>query len=156
MGEPRRAWEQIRKSLPFAPHQQGISHSPFEMPNFYVANAELNPTGQNMNDWQTGSSNVLLETLVRDVFGFRPRLDQLVIAPASWSPFQRMTLHCQPRGCRLKIEIAGQCVDKTAFRLSGGRLAVGEDVLCNFRNCSRPVIDYGQLAADRENRLVIS
>ena len=53
MNEPKRAWEQIHKILPFSPHQKGLSHSPFVLPNSYVHNSDLRLTGQNMNDWQT-------------------------------------------------------------------------------------------------------
>ena len=119
MGEPRRAWEQIQKILPFAPHQHGISHSPFVMPNSYVHNPTLNLSGQNMNDWQTGSSNVLLKTLIRCVFGFRPGFDALEIGPASWSPFERLELAAVTHGRRVRIITQSGETPERSFCLNG-------------------------------------
>lgn len=87
VGQAKQAWQQIAKIMPFAPHHRDSSHSPFVMPNSYVFNPQLNLTGQSMNDWQTGCSNVLLKLFVRQVFGFQPGLRHLRIAPANWLPF---------------------------------------------------------------------
>jgi len=92
MGQPKKAWQQIEKILPFAPHHQESSHSPFVMPNSYVNNPRLNLTGQSMNDWQTGCSNVLLKLLVRYAFGLQPLMDALRISPAGWMPFDSFEL----------------------------------------------------------------
>ena len=105
MDEPRRAWNQILKILPFMPHHTGLSHSPFVLPNSYILNEQLNLNGQNMNDWQTGSSNVLLKLLIRHVFGFNPGLDGLHIRPARWSPFGRNTINAVTHGRRVRIQI---------------------------------------------------
>ena len=105
MGEPRRAWQQIGRILPFAPHQARLSHSPFVMPNSYVQNPELNLTGQSMNDWQTGASNVLLKTLVRHAVGFRPGLDALWLRPAAWSPFESINFAGTVHGRRVAVTV---------------------------------------------------
>jgi cellobiose phosphorylase len=106
MGEPEFAWEQLRKILPFGAHLVDPSHSPFVMPNSYAENLELNLDGQSMNDWQTGSSNVLLKLLIRYVCGLDVRLNHLQIAPARWSPFT--SLHCAGRVHGHQIDITVQ------------------------------------------------
>jgi hypothetical protein len=47
--------------------------------------------GESMNDWQTGSSNVLLKILIWYVFGFRPELNHLRIQPDPRSPLARFS-----------------------------------------------------------------
>jgi len=56
-----------------------------------------------MNDWQTGSSNVLLKLLIRYVFGFIPGFDALRVAPAGWSPFERTELAATAHGRKVRI-----------------------------------------------------
>jgi cellobiose phosphorylase len=128
LGEPQSAWRQIEKILPFAPHQTGLSHSSFVLPNCYVHNPELNLGGQNMNDWQTGSSNVLLKLLIRYVFGFRPQMDELVVAPATWRPFDQLDFSATAHGHRIRIRTKYADVPDTVFQLNGqtipGRAAV--------------------------------
>lgn len=87
MGRSKEAWEQLYKILPFTALHERLSHSPFVMPNSYGYNEAVNIDGENMNDWQTGSSNVMLKTMIRCVFGFEPRLDGFWIQPAAWCPF---------------------------------------------------------------------
>ncbi len=70
IGESERAYEELGKILPFT--HETISLSPFVVPNSYGYNEELGIDGESMNDWQTGSSNVLLKLLIRFVFGFEP------------------------------------------------------------------------------------
>jgi cellobiose phosphorylase len=98
MGEPQRAWEQILKILPFTDHHKEISHSPYVIPNSYIRNLQLNLDGQSMNDWQTGSSNMLLKLLIRYAFGFRPRLNHLLICPAMWQPTSSFELDAVAHG----------------------------------------------------------
>lgn len=119
LGEPQEAWQQIYKLLPFAPHQAGLSHSPFVMPNSYVYNEELNLTGQNMNDWQTGSSNVLLKLLIRHVFGFVPGFDALRIAPAACTPFDGFEFAATTHGRPIKIVYGRGSVARRRFSLNG-------------------------------------
>ena len=83
MGCAKEAWEQLIKVLPFTDLHANLSHSPFVMPNSYGLNEEKFIDGQNMNDWQTGSANVLLKLLVRYVFGFEPALEGAWIQPAA-------------------------------------------------------------------------
>jgi cellobiose phosphorylase len=103
MGEARLAWEQLAKVLPFTPLHRNLSHSPFVMPNSYGYNPDLGIDGQNMNDWQTGSSNVLFKTILRHAIGFRMEWDDLVLWPANWSPFRRWEIAVSARGRRFQI-----------------------------------------------------
>lgn len=104
MGEPKRAWDQLIKIFPFTEGHENLSHSPFVMPNSYGHNPEMLIDGQNMNDWQTGSSNVVLKVLIRYVFGFEPTFGGLWIQPAGWAPFKGYSAACTVRGCRVTIE----------------------------------------------------
>lgn len=103
MGRPREAWDQIVKILPFTAIHDNLSLSPFVMPNSYGYNPEKGIDGQSMNDWQTGSSNVMLKLLIRYVFGFDPDLDGVWIQPASWTPFARSEFSIRARGCPVRI-----------------------------------------------------
>jgi hypothetical protein len=102
MGEPRKAWEQLGKLLPFT-HER-ISCSPFVMPNSYGCNEELGIDGESMHDWQTGSSNVIFKIFARYVFGIEPGFDGLWLQPAGWSPFPEMKLEIEIRRCRVALE----------------------------------------------------
>ncbi len=152
MGEPRRAWQQLIKTLPFTPGHEELSHSPFVMPNSYVYNPSLNLTGQNMNDWQTGSSNVLLKVLIRYVFGFQPGLDALCVAPASWSPFQSLRLTARAQERRVRIDISRSDTPERRFRLNGAPARASVDPRTG---ASAIHIPYGALRADTENHIEI-
>ncbi len=103
MGQPKRAWKQLVKILPFTDIHENLSHSPFVMPNSYGHNPKKMIDGQNMNDWQTGSSNVVLKTLVRFVFGIEPVFDGLWIQPAGWAPFKNFNAKARVRGCDIHV-----------------------------------------------------
>ncbi len=153
MGEPRRAWQQLMKILPFTPGHEGLSHSPFVMPNSYVYNPTLNLTGQNMNDWQTGSSNVLLKVLIRYVFGFQPGLDALCVAPAAWSPFRSLCFAAQAQGRRVRIEITRNDTSQRRFRINGLTVPVSADIKMGVPAVSIP---YERLRNDAENRIEVT
>jgi cellobiose phosphorylase len=103
MGQPKRAWDQLVKILPFTDIHENLSHSPFVMPNSYGHNPKKMIDGQNMNDWQTGSSNVVLKTLVRFVFGIEPAFGGLWIQPAGWAPFKDFKAVATVRGCDINV-----------------------------------------------------
>ncbi len=103
MGRAREAWEQLYKVLPFTDQHANLSHSPFVMPNAYGFNEEKFIDGQNMNDWQTGSSNVLLKMLIRYVYGFEPAWQGVWIQPAAWLPFDSFDFWISARGTPLHI-----------------------------------------------------
>lgn len=101
MGHSEEAWKQLKKSLPFA--HEYISCSPFVMPNSYSYNPEKNLDGYSMNDWQTGSSNVLLKTWIRYVFGIEPTFDGIWIQPAKYQPFESFDFTVSIRSCKLTV-----------------------------------------------------
>ncbi len=153
MNEPRRAWEQIRRILPFGPQQEHLSHSPFVMPNSYVYNPELGLTGESMNDWQTGSANVLLKALVWYVFGFRPGLGGLRIAPASWCPMMRFDFCGRAHGRRVRILYAKGDVTQRRFEL--GRCVL-PPVADDVTSVPSVLLAYDDLSTDHENVITIS
>ena len=85
-GQSKAAWRQLEKLLPFTSIHNNYNLTPFVLPNSYIHNMEKGLNGESMNDWQTGSSNVLLKILIWYVFGFRPELNHLRIQPDPWSP----------------------------------------------------------------------
>jgi len=130
MGEPRRAWDQLFKILPFTSLHKTLSHSPFVMPNSYGYNPELCIDGENMNDWQTGSSNVVLKCLIRYVFGFEPGMDSLRIQPASWAPFEHFVFQAGYRSTDVHISYQNKKRGMRAYIVSGKeRPAERDDVM---------------------------
>lgn len=90
IGESKLAWEEMVKLLPFT-HDK-VSVSPFVVPNSYGLNAEFNIDGESMQDWQTGSSNVMLKTLIRFGVGFEPTYDGIRLQPPAFQPFASLKL----------------------------------------------------------------
>ncbi len=119
MGEPQRAWRQLEKILPFAPLHTNLSHSPFVMPNSYGYNPELGIDGQNMNDWQTGSSNVVLKTILRHVVGLRVQGDSILLRPAAWCPFRNWQVQITARTRRFQIHYSCSDVGARTFTVNG-------------------------------------
>ncbi len=119
MGEGKKAWEQINKILPFT-HAK-VSCSPYVMPNSYGLNEDLNIDGESMQDWQTGSSNVLFKTIVRFVFGFDPGHDELTVCPAKYCPFDKITGDFVYHGKTIHIEYTPRS-EKRSFLLNGKTL----------------------------------
>ncbi|GJM26439.1 MAG: hypothetical protein DHS20C16_28540 [Phycisphaerae bacterium] len=120
INEPDRAWVQLAKVLPFLQNGENLSHSPFVMPNSYAHNVELGLDGQSMNDWQTGSSNVLLKVLARHVVGVQPTLTGLKISPANASPFGRISFRCNLQRMILRVSIAHCDVPTRTIRVRDG------------------------------------
>ena len=119
IGEAQKAWEQLHKILPFTQGHENLTHSPFIMPNSYGYNPEKSIDGQNMNDWQTGSSNVVLKLFIRFVFGFEPELDGLWIQPASWCPFESFQFTLDIRGCKVNIHYENKQTGERSFTVNG-------------------------------------
>ena len=119
IGESKTAWEQIKKILPFT-HEK-VSCSPFVMPNSYGYNKELNIDGESMQDWQTGSSNVLFKTVVRLVFGFDPGYNELTVCPAKYCPFEKISGDFVYHGKKIHIEYTPKETART-FLLNGKTL----------------------------------
>lgn len=119
MGRPREAWDQLIKIFPFTDIHRNLSHSPFVMPNAYGHNQAKHIDGQNMNDWQTGSSNVVLKTLIRYVFGLEPAMDGLWVQPAWWSPFRSFSFSGPVRGCDVRVVFEDRGSTQRTFTVNG-------------------------------------
>ena len=100
-GYPEDAWRLLEKALPFT-HRR-LSLSPFVMPNSYGCNPEKFIDGESMNDWQTGSANVVLKLLVRYVVGIQPEYDGLWLQTAASCPFDRFEAALSVRGRKLAL-----------------------------------------------------
>jgi len=90
-GQSEAAWQQLEKLLPFTSIHSNYNLTPFVIPNSYIHNNEKGLDGESMNDWQTGSSNVLLKIMIWYVFGFRPELGHLRIQPDPRSPLSQFS-----------------------------------------------------------------
>jgi cellobiose phosphorylase len=119
MGCPKQAWEQLIKILPFTDSHDKLSHSPFVMPNSYGYNPEEGIDGQNMNDWQTGSSNVVMKLLIRYVFGYEPLMDGVWIQPAKEMPFKQFEFKIKRRGCMVTIRYKDTGASERHFIVNG-------------------------------------
>lgn len=102
MGEGEKAWAELIKLLPFT--HKSVSVSPFVIPNSYGYNEELRIDGESMQDWQTGSSNVLFKTILRYVFGFEPLIEGVQIAPCRVQVFPKSELRISYLGRELCLE----------------------------------------------------
>ena len=154
MGEPVKAWRQIAKILPFAPHHTDPSHSPFVMPNSYVHNPALNLTGQSMNDWQTGCSNVLLKILIRYVCGFDPTLDHLRIGPAGWIPFDSFEFRGVANRRRVRIVYCRGNVDQREFLINNRRGV--RTVTDPAMNITVAIVPFASLDVKTVNQIIVT
>ncbi len=155
LGEAEEAWRQLAKVLPFSAHHQNLTHSPFVMPNSYVENAQLDLDGQSMNDWQTGCSNVLLKLLVREAFGFNPRLERLRIAPALWQPFDSFELQATAQGRRLRITYSkDRAVQSRSVTINSGEPLTLEEVAISGVAAAEIPYDWLSTEVDNEVRVV--
>ncbi len=130
MGEPDKAWDQLFKILPFTNVHEKLSHSPFVMPNSYGFNPELGINGESMNDWQTGSSNVVLKLFINYVFGFSPGWNGFWIQPAKNSPFARLSAELYWRDRRIRITCENRHSGARRFAVAGSvRQGVRDEVI---------------------------
>jgi cellobiose phosphorylase len=118
--------------LPFTSIHGNHSHSTFVVPNSYGYNPEKWIDGQNMNDWQTGGSNVLLKLLIRFVFGFEPTFRGVWIQPATWLPFKSFEFQIRVRKCDLTIRFQDRGGKPRSFSVNGDRHAGVHDPLMNL------------------------
>ncbi|WP_236254549.1 GH36-type glycosyl hydrolase domain-containing protein [Mucisphaera calidilacus] len=119
LGQPDRAWEQLLKILPFAMPQRHVSHSPFIMPNSYSLIDEAGAFGESMNDWQTGSSNVVLKTLIHDAAGIQPTQEGIWVNPATWAPCAEIHLRLTLRGRPIELIWQREAAQARTFIVNG-------------------------------------
>lgn len=117
LGDSEAAWEQLCKSLPFT-HER-ISCSPYVMPNSYCFNEEKLIDGESMLDWQTGSSNVILKSLIRFVFGIEPHFEGIFIQPAAYLPFESFEFSIMLRSTRVIIKYENLNDGARTFKING-------------------------------------
>jgi len=116
MGEAEKAWEQLSKILPFT--HKYLSCSPYVMPNSYGENPSLNIDGESMQDWQTGSSNVVFKILLRFVFGFQAEYNGFFLQPAAWVPFESFHLNLKYQNCLLEIHYYNRYNNSRTFSVN--------------------------------------
>ncbi|MEG0152233.1 MAG: hypothetical protein RR744_03490, partial [Cellulosilyticaceae bacterium] len=117
MGETRKAWTELEKTLPFT-HKR-VSVSPYVIPNSYGYNEEKQIDGESMQDWQTGSSNVMLKTLIRFVFGVEPHYEGIWIQPSREIPFKSTQFVMTIRGTEINLNYTRNKGEKREFIVNG-------------------------------------
>lgn len=125
MGEPKRAWAQLIKILPFT--HSHVSCSPYVMPNSYGYNPMLNIDGESMQDWQTGSSNVVLKIIIRFIFGFQAEYDGFFLQPSAWFPFESYHLDLLYQESIVHITYCNTGAGKRSFKVNGRKYPVVYD-----------------------------
>ncbi|WP_097015823.1 GH36-type glycosyl hydrolase domain-containing protein [Anaerocolumna aminovalerica] len=140
MGEAKEAWEQLMKILPFT-HEK-VSCSPYVMPNSYGDNVELHIDGESMQDWQTGSSNVVFKIILRFVFGFQPEYEGFFIQPANWIPFKSYQVDMIYQGKPLHISYENKGGGKRSFLVNG---KPGTTMFDENMNIEKLWVDKGNL-----------
>jgi cellobiose phosphorylase len=151
-GQSEAAWKQLEKLLPFTAIHNNYNLTPFVIPNSYIHNVEKGLDGESMNDWQTGSSNVLLKILIWYVFGFRPELDHLRIQPDPRSPLSQFSYSgiYQAKKVVMSYEKTS-AVKERVIHLNEKPLKLFKDDELNVRVVDIPC---GQL--EKENQIKIS
>ncbi len=140
IGESEKAWAQLEKLLPFTSIHANYNLTPFVIPNSYLHNPELGLDGESMNDWQTGSSNVLLKILIWYVFGFRPEFDRLRIQPDPSSPLQQFQFEGRYQNKAIRIEYEKTAAARErSMQLNGKPLTLLMDDPTRIRVADIPV-----------------
>lgn len=101
LGEYEYAIEQLERVLPIT--HSHISTTPFVMSNSYVHNPEIGADGESMSDWYTGSSCVLIKSMVHSFFGVKVDLDGVNIDMPEYTPAKEMSLSLKIKGKRVNI-----------------------------------------------------
>lgn len=145
MGEAQEAWKQLMKILPFT-HEK-VSCSPYVMPNSYGDNVKLHIDGESMQDWQTGSSNVVFKIILRFVFGFQAEYQGFFIQPANWIPFKNYEVDMIYQGKSLHISYVNIGEGKRSFLVNG---KPGVTVFDEVMNIEKLWVDKENLEDDIE------
>ena len=150
-GQSEAAWRQLEKLLPFTSIHGNYNLTPFVIPNSYIHNMEKGLDGESMNDWQTGSSNVLLKVLIWYVFGFRPELTYLRIQPDPKSPLSRFEYSGVYQGKQVILSYQkNSAVNERVFRFNEEPLEMFKDDVLNIG-----VADIPNHQLQKENRIEI-
>lgn len=117
VGEYRDAWDQFKKIIPIT--HEFTSHSPYVMSNAYMNNTEYSIDGESVNDWMTGSSTVILKTIVGSVCGYQPNLDGIIISPAAEIPFEDFEFTAKAPKYDIKIIFKKSDISTRQFTVNG-------------------------------------
>ena len=145
MGETERAWEELLKCLPFT-HEK-VSVSPYVMPNSYGYNEEKHIDGESMQDWQTGSSNVVLKTFIRFVFGVEPQYKGLWIQPSMHIPFKTTEFTLKVRETTLILKYSNNKTGERIFKVNG---SIQEGVYDSVMNLKKLWLSNEFIANNKE------
>ena len=129
LGEYEKAWTQLMKILPLT--HEFISTTPFVMPNSYVCNEEIGLDGESMSDWFTGSGCVLGKVLFFCMFGIRPDLEKVEIAPAVLSAAKSMKTTLRIKGGTLTVVYKNSGRGERTFEINGKSVEGVFDPLLN-------------------------
>ena len=68
-----------------------------------------------MSDWFTGSANVLIKTLVREVFGISPDLGGVKLTPSAYMPF---------KSCEIRLGVKNKIINLSYKNAGRGKRSV--------------------------------
>lgn len=117
LGEDEFAWDEIFKIIPIT--HKFVSTTPFIMPNSYGYNESIEVDGESMNDWFTGSSSTLVKLLVRNVFGLKVTLDNLVIQPAHYFPFKEANMNIKVLNTNIHLKHVSDSSGRREIKFNG-------------------------------------
>ena len=117
LGQDKFAWDEIFKIIPIT--HKFVSTTPFIMPNSYGYNESIEVDGESMNDWFTGSSSTLVKLLVRNVFGLKVTLDNLVIQPAHYFPFKEANMNIKVLNTNIHLKHVSDSSGRREIKFNG-------------------------------------
>ena len=117
LGQDKFAWDEIFKIIPIT--HKFVSTTPFIMPNSYGYNESIEVDGESMNDWFTGSSSTLIKLLIRNVFGIKVTLDNLIIQPACYFPFKQAEIDIQILNTHVHLKHISDSSNRRVIKING-------------------------------------
>ena len=130
IGESRRAWEEIEKTVVIT--HDNCTMTTFVMPNSYCENAEFNMDGESLGDWHTGSGTVLVKGMIRCGFGIAPDLSGLRIQFPAYFPARSGEITVPVRDAVVHIEYEDTGAGKRTITVDGADYTEQFDSLMNI------------------------
>ena len=130
MGESRRAWEEIEKTIVIT--HDNCTMSSFVMPNSYCENADYGMDGESMGDWHTGSGAVLVKETIRYGFGIHPSIEGLRIQPPAYFPAEKAEISLNVKGSRITLKYEDKNAGVRKVKIEGA-----EDYITEVHSPSR-------------------
>ena len=125
IGEPERAWEQIKKAVPVS--HNSVSKTPFVMPNSYCYNKEYCIDGESAGDWYTGSGAVLMRCIIEHALGIQAVPCGLRIETPHYLPSDFVKMTIQIKGSVIDFSYRNMRAGKRTYLVNG----VKQDVRLN-------------------------